>query len=78
MPGFFLTKKAKDDLKAIGRYTQNTWGREQRNRYLHLLDTAFNDLAVHPLMGKDYSNIRPGYRKLSRQKRRCRPRRVFV
>ena len=37
MPGFSLTKKAKDDLKAIGRYTQDTWGREQRNRDLRLL-----------------------------------------
>jgi len=36
MPSFFLTKKAKDDLKAIGRYTQDTWGHERRNRYLAL------------------------------------------
>ncbi len=63
MPSFFLTKKAKDDLKAIGRYTQVTWGREQRNRYLSLLDAAFNELADHPLMGKDCGAIRPGYRK---------------
>lgn len=63
MPSFFLTKKAKDDLKAIGCYTQDTWGREQRNRYLSLLDAAFNDLADHPLTGKDCSAIRPGYRK---------------
>lgn len=63
MPGFFLTKKAKDDLKAIGRYTQDTWGCEQRNLYLSLLDKAFHNLAVHPLMGRDCSAIRPGYRK---------------
>ena len=63
MPGYFLTKKAKDDLKAIGRYTQETWGREQRNRYLSLLDAVFQNLAVHPLIGRDCSVIRPGYRK---------------
>ena len=63
MPSFFLTKKAKDDLKAIGRYTQDTWGHKQRNRYLALLDAAFSDLTVHPLMGRDCSDIRPGYRK---------------
>ena len=63
MSGFFLTKKAKDDLTEIGRYTQDTWGREQRNRYLSLLDAAFHDLAIHPLIGRDCSAIRPGYRK---------------
>ncbi len=26
---------AKADLKNIGRYTQETWGIEQRNRYFH-------------------------------------------
>jgi toxin ParE1/3/4 len=63
MSGFFLTKKAKEDLKAIGRYTQDTWGCEQRNRYLSLLDGAFHDLADHPLICRDCSAIRPGYRK---------------
>ena len=27
------------------------------------LDAAFSDLTVHPLMGRDCSDIRPGYRK---------------
>jgi toxin ParE1/3/4 len=63
MSGFFLTKKAKDDLKAIGRYTLDTWGREQRNCYLSLLDAAFQNLADYPLIGRDCSVIRPGYRK---------------
>ena len=64
MSGFFLTKKAKDDLTVIGRYTQNTWGREQRNRYLSLLDAAFQDPGAYPLIGRDCSAIRPGYRKM--------------
>lgn len=63
MSGFFLTTKAKDDLTAIGHYTQSTWGREQRNCYLSLLDAAFQNLAVHPFIGIDCSVIRPGYRK---------------
>lgn len=63
MPGFVLTHAAKADLKSIGRYTQNTWGVEQRNRYLALLDGSFHDLAGNPLMGRDCSAIRPGYRK---------------
>lgn len=38
MAGFLLTNAAKADLKSIARYTQQTWGIEQRNRYLTLLD----------------------------------------
>ena len=38
MPGFLLTNAAKSDLKNIGLYTQETWGVEQRNRYLTFLD----------------------------------------
>jgi len=63
MQGFILTKKARDDLKAIGRYTQETWGREQRNRYLTMLDDKFHDLAANPMKGRDCRDIRTGYRK---------------
>ena len=64
MSRFLLTNAAKADLKSIGRYTQETWGIEQRKLYLTLLDRSFHDLVVNPLMGKDCGDIRPGYRKL--------------
>jgi toxin ParE1/3/4 len=48
MPTFRLTERAKQDLLCIGRYTQTTWGREQRNRYLAKLDAAFHLLAKEP------------------------------
>lgn len=63
MGGFVLTREAKEDLKAIARYTQDTWGREQRNRYLAELDRGFHALAADPLKGQDCGDIRPGYRK---------------
>jgi len=63
MPDFRLTNAAKEDLKSIGRYTQDTWGAEQRNRYLTLLDGCFHDLAANPLIGRECSDVRPGYRK---------------
>ena len=65
MPGFILTNKAIDDLKEIGRYTQDHWGRDQRNKYLTMLDSCFHHLAANPLKGKDCSYIRHGYRKLN-------------
>jgi toxin ParE1/3/4 len=56
---------AKADLKEIGNYTQNRWGREQRDQYLRMLDVSFHQLAASPLKGKDGSDIRNGYRKLN-------------
>ena len=65
MPAFTLTNMAMADLKEIGHYTQTRWGREQRDQYLRMLDASFHRLAANPLEGKDCSDIRDGYRKLS-------------
>ncbi|MBF0131466.1 MAG: type II toxin-antitoxin system RelE/ParE family toxin [Magnetococcales bacterium] len=63
MFGFILTNQAWNDLRKIGHYTERTWGREQRNRYLRMLDRCFQDLVVDPLKGRDCGFIRSGYRK---------------
>jgi toxin ParE1/3/4 len=63
MVNFQLTELAKQDLRAIGRYTQTTWGREQRNTYLAKIDAAFQLLAVEPQLGKSCDDLRAGYRK---------------
>jgi toxin ParE1/3/4 len=65
MPSFTLTKRALIDLVEIGTYTQRHWGCGQRNNYLTMLDGCFQQLAANPLMGKDCSEIREGYRKMS-------------
>ena len=56
---------AKADLKEIGHYTLEKWGREQRNHYLSILDACFHQLADNPLKGKACSEIRCGYRKFT-------------
>ena len=65
MPDFYLTRVARADLKAIGRYTETRWGCVQRNKYLAMLDGCFQDLASDPLKGRDCSHLREGYRKYS-------------
>ena len=65
MPSFTLTKKALIDLVEIGTYTQKLWGREQRSKYLTMMDGCFHQLAADPLMGKDCDEIRVGYRKMN-------------
>jgi toxin ParE1/3/4 len=63
MPLFTLTKRALDDLREIGRYTQGRWGREQRRTYLVQLDRCFRALAENPNQGERFDRVRPGYRK---------------
>ena len=60
---FRLTQKAIEDLKNIGRYTQENWGREQRNLYLSRLDACFHTITREPEIGKTCDFIRSGYRK---------------
>jgi len=63
MPQFFLTKRALDDLREIGRYTQGRWGRQQRLTYLSYLDHCFRTLAENPNQGERCDQIRTGYGK---------------
>lgn len=63
MTGFILTNKAKSDLKDIAVYTQNTWGKRQRNNYLTMLDKSFYALATDHSKGRDCGEIRSSYRK---------------
>jgi toxin ParE1/3/4 len=71
MPGFQLTARAQADLRSIGRYTQATWGREQRNTYLARLDACFHLLAREPERGRACDAIRPGYQKYQKVYHRC-------
>lgn len=64
MPQFTLSRKALEDLKEIGRYTERQWGREQRTTYLTMLDSCFHALAAEPLKGKDRKEVLPGYRSI--------------
>jgi len=63
MKAFELTKKAKEDLRAIAKYTENRWGVVQRNLYIKQFDDGFNFLSDSPKAGKACSNIKEGYRK---------------
>lgn len=49
---FRLTPKAKADLRAIGRYTLNIWGKTKRNDYLLSLGERFEWLSHNPMLGK--------------------------
>ena len=62
---FKVTKRAREDLLAIGRHTEKEWGVKQRNHYLKQFDDAFKMLGQNPMIGKACEDVLPGYRKIS-------------
>jgi len=60
---FQLSKEAKNDLRSIAVFTENRWGRAQRNFYIKQLDEAFLMLAQSPDLGISCDFIRKGYKK---------------
>src|SRR3990167_7419228 len=63
MGKFRLSNAAIDDLKRIAIYTDERWGKEQRNSYLRQLDNRFHKIAENPNIGKPCDYIKPGYKK---------------
>ena len=63
MTTFTLREAAKINLKRIAVFTEQRWGREQRNRYLRQLDAVFHQLAENPETGVQCDYILKGYRK---------------
>ncbi len=61
MPGFRVTPRAQADLKNIGRYTEQQWGRRQRNIYLKALEKRFGWLAENPQLGKHRPDVAEDY-----------------
>ena len=64
MESFQLSIEAKNDLRSIALFTENRWGRAQRNLYIKQLDDAFFMLAQNPNLGVACDYIHDGYRKL--------------
>ncbi len=58
-----ISRKAFEDLKDIGRYTQNKWGIAQRNKYLKQIHDCLSQLAKNPTIGVNCDYIVDGYRK---------------
>jgi len=57
-----LTPRAAEDLDAIADYTMVTWGLDQLERYLQLLNDRFEWLARNPLAGRERNDVHRGYR----------------
>lgn len=61
MKKYRITPRARDDLKNIGRYTEQHWGTTRRNTYLKELEARFEWLPANPRIGSQRSEIHEGY-----------------
>jgi len=59
-----IKPRARQDLKAIWRYTLERWGEPQADLYLQQLDAGIRSLIDFPDIGESCEHIRAGYRKL--------------
>jgi toxin ParE1/3/4 len=62
MVRFRLTPAALASLASIGRYTEATWGRRQRNAYLRAIDASLHKLAKAPALGRARAELGEGLR----------------
>ena len=63
MATFRFSRRAEADLLTIGRYTLETWGEAQTDRYLDELQACCQWLADNPALGRAAGEIRPGLRR---------------
>jgi toxin ParE1/3/4 len=62
VPNFTVSQAANSDIRSMARYTQDTWGSDQRRRYLHGLNEKFEMLAEIPEMAEERRDFRPPVR----------------
>lgn len=62
MSKFTVSQAANADIRSIARYTQDTWGGDQRRRYLNGLNEKFDMLAAMPEMAAERRDFRPPVR----------------
>ena len=63
MAEYTLSKSAERDLRKIAEYTIEQFGIEQARNYKESLVAAFEFLARHPVVGRDFSHLGKGWRR---------------
>ena len=62
MPRYYLTNRARADIRDIARFTRARRGIEQRARYLNALGERFQSIAENPATGRRREELASGYR----------------
>jgi toxin ParE1/3/4 len=64
MGSYTLTHEADADVQSIAKESVKRWGLARAERYVLVLHEAFERIAEFPNLGRDASDIRPGYLRL--------------
>jgi toxin ParE1/3/4 len=59
MPNYQLTTLAREDLRAVARYTVSTWGIAQARRYQASLENCFQSIGEKKIIGRIFIQRRP-------------------
>lgn len=59
--GYSFRQQAEADLESIWLYSYQEWGVEQADQYLRSLLSRFSWLSENPQLGKQRTDIKPGY-----------------
>jgi toxin ParE1/3/4 len=59
--GYSLRRQAVADLESIWLHRYQEWGTEQADQYLRSLFSRFSWLSENPRLGKQRTDITPGY-----------------
>lgn len=62
MARFWVSRAAAADIRGIGRYTQQRWGKAQRRLYLNGLNSQFQRLAETPGLAAERCEFEPPVR----------------
>ena len=60
MGEFIISEKAKTDLIQIGNYSAKFWSEEQAESYVRMILNECLEIANKPMIGRSYSEYRPG------------------
>lgn len=64
VPSYTIAARARRDLADIATFTEETWGRDQRTKYLLRLDDAFALIVGNPEIGRGRDDLRANLRSL--------------
>ena len=62
---YVLSPRAQADIEAIWDYSSEHWGIEQAEAYTREIRERIEEVAARPEIGRDCSDIRTGYHKIS-------------
>ncbi|WP_096350673.1 type II toxin-antitoxin system RelE/ParE family toxin [Variibacter gotjawalensis] len=60
---YVLSPRARDDLRAIWKFTAERWSVDQAERYTRQIQQAIETVSADPAAGRSCDLIRAGYRK---------------